>query len=222
MLAPSPNRAAELGPQKFSWWKDWRGECVAIVASGPSAKIAGVELLRDRIHVIAVNESYKLCPWTEVLYSCDEGWWKLRDGVKEFSGLKIAHSASACTRYSDVRRVYVEAKSDDLKLDEPGQLGAAGNSGFQATNLAVQFGVDGILLVGFDMHLNKGAHWHGRHPSPLSNPAQSNVDRWLRGFERAENRFQSLGIQVINCSLDSALKSYPRMTIADALARWGL
>jgi hypothetical protein len=222
MLAPSPHTIVDRGLRKFPWWLDWKDECVAIIGAGPSAKKAGVEALKDRIHVIAINESWNLCPWAEVLYSCDEGWWKLHDGVKQFAGLKVAHSPTAIQRYPDIKRVVVEPSCNDIKMAEPGELGAAGNSGFQAMNLALQFGVNGILLVGFDCHLDYGCHWHGRHPPPLTNPAQSNVNRWIKGFEGVASKLKMMGVQVINCSLDSALTAYPKMTIEGALARWRL
>lgn len=218
----SLNRASELGPIELPWWQDWRGECVAIVASGPSAKKANISALRDRIHVIAINESYKLCPWAEILYGCDVGWWRLRAGVPDFHGLKISQDAVACKQYRDLVKIDVVARSDELVLDRPGRLGAGGNSGFQTLNLAVQFGATGIMLIGFDMRLDRGVHWHGRHPDPLSNPTEHNVKRWCKACDGGKDKLRELGVQVINCSAESALQSYPKMTIEGALARWRL
>jgi hypothetical protein len=223
MLAPSPlNRAAELGPSKFPWWQDWRGECVAIIASGPSAKKANIEALRDRIHVVVVNDCYKLCPWAEILYSCDANWWKVHDGAKKFTGLRITQDVQAIGRYPGLIKVDVEARGNDLLTDTPGYLGAGANSGFQLLNLVVQFGATGIALIGFDMNVERGEHWHGRHPHPLSNPMQSNCTRWLKAFEGAVPKLRSLGVQVVNCSAESALTIFPKMNIEGALARWRL
>ena len=89
----------EQGKAKFDWWQDWRDECVAIVGAGPSAKTVGVEKLKNRIHVIAINESYQLCPWADILYSCDAEWWHLREQkIKEFAGMKMtfAHPRQPC------------------------------------------------------------------------------------------------------------------------------
>lgn len=220
VLAPPPsNIAAELGPSQFDWWFDWRGECVAIVASGPSVKNANVGRLRGRIHVAAVNNSVELCPWADLLYSCDANWWTRHNGAPEFRGLKITQDAAACGKYPSLRKVHVEAKADELTVDRPGYLAAGGNSGFQAANLVTQFGVAAIALVGFDM---QGAHWHGRHPPPLSNPDESSFPRWRRALDGAAGKFCSLGIDVVNCSFESSLKAYPKMSIEAALARWGL
>jgi hypothetical protein len=217
------NHAAELGPMTVPWWFDWRGECVAIVASGPSVKRENVEALRNRIHVIAVNESYKLAPWAEAVYSCDLAWWKLHKGLPDFPGLKLTHDAIACRTYPDLKKVQIEnVGSDEILTDRPSYVGAGGCSGFQAMNLAIQFGATGIALLGVDCCLEHGEHWHGRHPYHMNNPAPSNVKRWRKAFDSAAEKLTKLGIDAVNCSPISALTNYPKLTVAQALERWQL
>lgn len=215
------NRAAELGPQQLEWWKDWRGECVAIVASGPSAKTANLALLRNRIHVIAINESIDLCPWADILYGCDGAWWKLRGFNKNFGGLKVTQDI-AVVGQCDLKKIDVDPSGNELIVDEPGKISGGGNSGFQALNLAIQFGVNGVLLAGYDMSAENGAHWHGRHPPGLNNPVESSLERWRVTLDAAARDLQDLGCEVINCSLYSALEAYPKMTIEQALVEWKL
>jgi len=215
-----PIGALTNGP---SWWQDWTGECVAIVGAGPSAKKAGVETLRDRIHVIAINESFKLCPWAEILYGCDKAWWDHHRGLPDFAGLRLCHDGTACQYYKGLQRIWIDNPAgDELLFDRPTYLGAGGTSAFQAMNLALQFGATGILLVGVDCTLEHGEHWFGRYPSPMNNPAQSNVVRWKKAFDGAAYGLRKRGIDVVNCSPISALVNYPKMTIPEALARWQL
>jgi hypothetical protein len=216
------NKAAELGPSMVPWWQDWRGECAAIIAGGPSAKTAPVELLRDRIHVIAVNESFKLAPWADILYSCDYAWWQLHKGMRDFKGLRLAHDLRACNEFGLQRIVIEQVGSNELLVERPSYVGAGGNSAFQALNLAIQFGATGIILIGVDCSLDHGQHWHGRHPYPMSNPAESNVQRWQKAFDGAAARIAGLGIDVVNCSPISKLTQYPKLSIAEALERWQL
>jgi hypothetical protein len=216
------NLAAEIGPTTVPWWQDWRGECVAIIGSVPSAKQQPIELLRDRIHVIAINNSYKLAPWADVLYSCDYAWWMAHKGAKDFAGLRLSHDRRACGEYG-LQRINIEhVSSNDLTLDKPTYVGAGGNSGFQALNLALQFGATGVMLIGIDCSLDHGTHWHGNHPMPMSNPIHINVTRWIQAFDGAAPRIRKLGIDVVNCSPASKLTQYPKMTIAEALERWQL
>lgn len=216
------NKAAELGPATLPWWQDWRGECAAIVASGPSAKSAPVDLLRDRIHVIAINESYRLVPFAEILYSCDYAWWQRHKGMRSFEGLRLSHDLRACNEFGLSRVMIEQVSSNDLLLDRPSYVGAGGNSGFQALNLVMQFGATGIMMIGIDCSLDHGQHWHGRHPSPMSNPAESNVQRWRKAFDGSAARIAALGIDVVNCSMLSTLTQYPKLSVAEALERWQL
>lgn len=196
----------------------WDGECVAIVASGESAKTVGVEALRDRIHVIAINSSIDLCPWADMLYSCDMNWWRSCNGMPQFNGLKITQDLLAKTLYPDLIRIEVPANSDDIR-QQFGTVGAGGNSGFQALNLAVQVGATGIALVGIDC---VGEHWHGRHLPPCTNPDESNFIRWRKAFDGAQPTLAAMGVDVVNCSPISTIKAYPKMTIEQMLRRWSL
>jgi hypothetical protein len=221
MVSAGPPAATESLTGRPDWWPDWRDETVAIVASGPSAKKAGVELLQDKVRVVAINESWRLVPWADALYGCDTKWWTLHDGVRIFKGLKISAELEACKIYKDIKKITItNVRSDELCIDRLGYVGAGGNSGFQCLNLVVQFGVKRILLVGYDMRIDLGEHWHHRHPMPLSNPhPQDNLPRWRRAIDGIAARLEEMGVTVINCSLVSLLKAYPKMSIEEAL-RW--
>jgi len=108
-------------------------------------------------------------------------------------------------------------RNDDRLCLEKGTIGWGGNSGFHCLNLAVQFGAAKIILVGYDMRLDKGIHWHGRHPRGLNNPTDANVRRWRRCIDDAADLIAGLGIRVINASPVSALRTYPKMDLMDAL-----
>lgn len=225
MLAVSPiNRAAELGPSRFPWWKDWRGECVALIASGPSAKKADIELLRNRIHVAVVKDNIELCPFADLVYSCDFSWWRHVRGLPKYQGLKIAYEAQARDHYREIVKIEIKDKLlDRLLLDEPGVMGSGGNSGFQLANLVAQFGVSGIILIGFDMHGRGGEHWFGRNNGMgMSNPSESNYVRWRKAFDVAAPELTKLGVDVVNVSPPSALTCFRRDTIENTLAGWGL
>jgi hypothetical protein len=216
------NRAAELGPARFSWWQDWRGECVAIVASGPSTSKAAVEALRDRIHVIAIKQNVELAPWAEVVYGCDAPWWIWRKGLPEYRGIKITQARLAKSRYSDL--VCVEVKHvDKLLVDEPGIIGSGGNSGFQALNLAVQFGATGIMLIGFDYHDKGGVHWYGRNQAQgMNNPGEVNFSRWRRALAAIVSELEARGIDVVNASNGSSITCLRKRGIDETFRQWGL
>jgi hypothetical protein len=111
-----------------------------------------------------------------------------RGGVPEFAGLKITQDPTAAINYG-LRKVTLQKGRDEILVEEAGAIGWGGNSGFQALNLAVQFGAARIVLVGFDMTRLNGIHWHGPHPSRLNNPSPV-----------------------------SALAAYPKVSLEEALA----
>jgi len=98
-----------------------------------------------------------------------------------------------------------------------GEIGWGGNGGFQAINLAIQFGARYIVLVGFDMSLDHGYHWHGRHPAGLNNPSQSGVDKWRANLDGQAAALRRIGITVVIGSPNSRLTAYPKLSFMEAV-----
>lgn len=165
-----------------------------------------------------VNTTWVLTPWADVLYASDLKWWESEAGqgaIAGFPGLKVSHDAAACQRY-DLRKVYLREVADGILSNEidtvPPYIGAAGNSGFQALNLAYHFGAATILLLGFDMH---GEHWHGPHPAGMNNAGKEQFENWAPHFAAARTRLDALGVRVVNCTPGSALEAFERGELGD-------
>jgi len=216
-------KVTEEAIAKYPWWPNWTEECAAVVAGGPTVKKTDLSLLKDRIHVVAIKKAVELCPWAEVCYGCDAPWWLDKKGLPEFGGIKIYHGGQASNRWPDLQKVDIDISKDEMLMDEPMRVGNGGCSGFQAVNLALQFGVTDLILVGFDMHDRGGAHWYGRNTWPMaSNPVGSNFNRWKKGFQNAMPSIKRLGVSVVNASPDSELQCFPKKRLDEALADWGL
>jgi hypothetical protein len=197
----------------------WCGGRAVIVASGPSAAGADRVLAgrgRD-VRVIGVNDSWRLCPDADIVYACDGAWWTARQGLASFSGLRLTHDAGACATFRGLRQVGIARGRDEILLEQPGILGDGGNSGFQAINLAVQCGARQLILVGFDMRLDLGVHWHGRHGRGLNNPNGGNIARWRYIIDGQAQRLAELGVSVVNCSLVSALEAFPKLPLEEMI-----
>lgn len=208
-----------------AWWPDWRGCDAAIIASGPSAKHAELGALRGRAKVLAIKQNVELFPDADAVYGCDASWWKHRRGLPEYRGLKVTFAGNKLIDFPDVRRVEIRKIGkqyvDAILMDRPGEIGAGGNSGFQAINLAVQFGAIRILLIGFDMHGQSGVHWYGRNHWPqANNPDDRNFQRWIAAFDAVAPRLEGMGVEVINASANSALKCFPKRSITETLRDW--
>ena len=199
-----------------AWWPDWRGQDLVIIASGPSAKDAPVHLARGRARVIAINTSWKLAPWADILYACDFRWWQLTQGWQEFQGRKLTIDRRAADIYG-LDYLHCRKPDDRVVLEPKGTVGWGGNSGFHCLNLALQLGVRRVLLVGYDMRIDHGLHWHGAHGNGLHNPKPANVARWRHNVDQIGKAAQAEGIEVINCSAVSTLTAYPKLPLAAAL-----
>ena len=85
--------------------------------------------------------------------------------------------------------------------------------------MALQWGAARVLLIGFDMSDASGSlHWYGHNNwRNANNPTTSNFKRWIHSFENAAKQCRERGVEVINCSMNSALTCFPKMTLEDAI-----
>lgn len=116
-----------------------------------------------------------------------------------------------------LRKVYCNIQNNALLFGRSGEIGWGKNSGFQALNLAIQFGARRIALCGFDFHARRGTHHHGRHAPPLNNPNEAAFDAWLRHLEAQAGVLKERGVDVFVATPDSRLQSYPRRPLMELL-----
>lgn len=195
------------------WFPDWTGQRCAIVASGPTAKTENLDVLRGNARVIAINNSWKLTPFADVLYACDSEWWERHK--PDFAGLKVSGLGGG-DHQVEVARDHGGVWTNKMVFQPLGKIGAGGNSGFQAINLAVQFGCVDIALIGFDMRVDRGVHWHGVHPKG-KNPTDTNIKVWRAHLDNASASLEQRGISVVNCSAVSALTQYKKIGLEEWL-----
>lgn len=185
------------------------GGTVVCLGTGPSLTQADVDAVRGKATVIAVNDAFRLAPWAEVLYACDAKWfyWNWLKGARDFAGLKFALDVAA-KKYFGVT-VLKKTGETGLELD-PSGLRAGRNSGFQAIGLAVHLGAARILLLGYDMH---GDHFFGQHPDSSKPPFVICLQR----FATLVEPLKAAGVEIINCTPNSALTCFPMQPLREAL-----
>jgi hypothetical protein len=187
---------------------------VVIAASGPSQRQEDIEAAKGKALVVVINETWRLAPWADALYACDEIWWRLRGpGAAEFGGLRFIGK----DEYPGCIPCGVKAGVNGMVWDGR-TLGAGSNSGFQAVNLAAVCGARRIALTGFDMGLQGGKHWHADHGNGLRNPSASLLKDCARFLDAAAGDLAARGVDVVNASRESALKAYRMVTMNEALA----
>lgn len=177
-----------------------------------------------------------LAPFADVCYFADGRWWEwhdkgiarptlgltaeqVRQRFQEFQGVKVSIQGNENFKVMD-RSVFILRNADgaggewDVLCNEPNGLATGRNSGFQSINLAWLAGAARILLLGYDM---KGSaqrmHWFGDHPV-MTSPGVLSI--FIDGFNKLAKR-KPAGLEIINCSADTALACFPRASIESVL-----
>lgn len=194
---------------------EWADETAYLLGCGPSLNRTDVNQLRGR-RVIAINDSYQIAPWSELLYFCDKKWWlQHQERIAEtFRGRVIA------TLENQIDGVRALRNAGQLGLEtDPGAIRNGSNSGYQAINLAVHLGVSRIVLLGYDMQVNGDKlHWQPRTDMQTAQGFQRTLQiNMLPKFEYLREPLRKAGVEVINCTVNSALKVWPYRPLGQVL-----
>jgi hypothetical protein len=218
----------------------WKGGKVVILGGGPSLTMEQVDLVRRehegwRLHCIAVNDSYLVAPFSDLLYAADAKWhdWHTRGIEKKAIGLSAVEVAKCfkvfagqkCSIATQQNRITDEAMhvlknkngnkhGSGISLD-PQYIVTGRQSGYQALNVAILAGASNVLLLGFDgKALDGRTHWHGGHPETTQAGAwQSYARAWTDG----QHAIRATGVRIINCSLQSSIGLFEKMSLEQAL-----
>ena len=187
---------------------------------------AQAEAVRGRCRVIAVNNQGidtecdgvmvpALAPWADILYAADVKWWRhYHERALRFAGRKVT-----IRKTLPWPEVYsLEQSTEHASLDpRPTHLVHGGNSGYQAIHLAVHLGASRILLLGFDMKNGRCGrrHWFGDHGGKLN--SRGSYATWLSAFDKLSRSLAHRKVEVVNCTPDTALRSFKRAPLEVAL-----
>jgi len=196
--------------------KAWAGAVTVAIGGGPSLTQAQVDYCRGRAKVIAINDAVRLAPWADLLYFCDERWYRWHEAeVKAFRGIRATLENGRLESELPGLISFKNAGTSGCSLT-PGALATGRNSGYQAIQVAAQLGVSKLVLIGFDMKAVDGrSHWFGEHPSAGS------PDRFEKNFaplfDQLARPMELLGMRVVNATPGSALRLFPREPLEEAL-----
>lgn len=195
----------------------WPDSTIVCLGTGPSLTQQDVDYCRGRAHVVAVNDAHRLAPWADVLYACDGKWWRYHQGVPGFAGLKFALNGCDASGYGSPD-VQVLENTGEFGLElAPTGLRTGRNSGYQAIGVAVHLGAVHVILLGYDMGHARGqaSHFFGEHPKRIAGgPPYAS---FIPCFDRMVKPLASRGVEVINCSRETALTTFPRHPLESVL-----
>jgi hypothetical protein len=175
---------------------------VVCIASGPSLTQEQVNSIPDGTTVICVNDNYRLYPKCQHVFAADSKWWRrYYDDV-------IATVSPACRLHTTYKATPRWERVEGWHTHKtPSKIGYSmfhgGNSGLLAVELARVLGATKIVLLGYDCRIKDKSHWFGDHPEGFRNA--DGVDEWIVAFDQLDKAYKELGIDLVNCSLDTAL-----------------
>ena len=184
-------------------------ESCIVAATGPSLTDEIAHRCRGH-RVIAVNDAWRFLPFADVLYACDERFWDVK-GCGDFAGERWSSHGTEkhnnkleCAKRHGLK--LVQGRDDVGFSFMPGVIHYGSNSGFQAVNLALQFGAKLVRLVGFDMRPN--GHCFGSQIPEFPTPSEQDFRVFRASFASAARKLPK-DIQIINCTPGSALECFP-------------
>lgn len=186
---------------------------IVIAGSGPSLSQTDFGIIR--CDVMVINSAWAMCPDARYHYAGDLDWWDNYHAGCKSTGERWTWSADAAKRYG----LKLAHRRDGSGLcREPWCVNHGANSGLQAINLAYHMGYRDVVLVGYDMSVTHGRHFHGDHKPGMVNAPPKHVWAWRKNMAFLARDCAAAGMRVVNCSEYTELKCFPTAKLAAMMA----
>jgi hypothetical protein len=198
----------------------YQGETAVLLATGPSLCDADIEYIRPlhergEIRVFGLGDAYRICDFLDVFYGCDPRWFECNlEVLKHPCKQKWTQDKKYADKHPEL--MHVSGSSGQGMSLKPSHIHFGSNSGYQLINLAVHYGIERFLLLGYNMDVPKGQkqHFFGPHPKPL------NQGNNYRGFAKIYGTIQpDIKKKIINCTYPTMLTAFAQMPLEKALGR---
>ena len=192
----------------------WPGATCYVIGGGPSIGDLSEEdwnVIRKK-RTIVTNNAYLIASWAEVLFFMDWKWFEQHENkLKRYHGLKVTIAAQGRGKKGIL---FCERGSKNLLAPYSWVINNGSNSGYCGINLAVHFGVKRIILVGFDMALRDKKHnYHNEHQRVMKDNTYR--EQFLPAFESLPDPLRKKGVEVLNATPESALKTFPFVSLKE-------
>jgi len=169
---------------------------------------------------MVINDNYKLVPEAKYLFTADMQWWYQNyyavpeaidcytlDGHPTHLEKRLEGSSKRLKGIS-FTMCWSELSLADKKIHH------GGNSGYMGIQLTAILGYTKIILIGFDhQHTYGKRHWFGDHDKTIFRVNADNVEKWVDSIDRLGYYLSGIGLDLINCSNETAITSIRRPTL---------
>ena len=219
------------------------GETAVLIATGPSItdeQLAFVKQHHDaqNCRVFTINNAYQKVPWTDVHLSCNGNWWQMYYPRSETLRNIPCHKYTWYPELAEKFNIkYIGAIEKTGLSTDPRIIHINHGSGPMCINLALHYGIKRLLLIGHDMkyapdynpkNCESGStprHFFSEYPEPLQHWPSVKVglskpgvlDGLIEVYDKMVPQLKTLEMEIINCTPDSALTSFPMSTLEKEL-----
>lgn len=180
---------------------------IYVVGGGPSTAKFDFDELHGE-YVIAVNQSYKLCPSASIILSMDNRWYQKAINCKQFNQHPATKVMVVPVGYPTTYPPSVKTIKGDWGVTNRGpictktKVTTGNSSGFAAVCYALALTTGQIRLIGFDM--DGSGNWHADYPGNWK-PSDA-----MQGIQRAYFEWMALyhKDRVINLNPDSGIRGF--------------
>lgn len=189
---------------------------MVLLGDGPSLTQADVDACRGLARVLAMNYSFRLAPWADVLWSYHTRGLVQTSGVDPATYQGRIFSAEPVPDHTAWPLLRLTGP-DGLELDPTG-LRHGNNSGYSAINLAVHLGARRIVLLGYDCSAAPDGRFNFAKPADDPSRKAYGFAAWRRWYGTLPGPLHAAGVEVLNASRETALECFPRVSLQQALA----
>ena len=202
----------------------WPEAIIVCLGSGPSLTPEDISYLwraraaNPAIRVIAINNTWTLARWADVLYAPDPIWWGWHgvEVARMFTGRKytLEDNDAGVAEAAGAQRL--NYKSGLGMSDDPTTILTGGHAGYQAPQVAVHLGARKVVLLGYDLQPDAAGrnHFFGEHPDGSHVP----YDTWRESYQSLRDSMLDRQVPIVNASRETSITAIPRVTLAEAFA----
>jgi hypothetical protein len=200
---------------------DLSDSTVFLLGGGPSLLDSLPELEKHLEHkeirkwkIFSINESIYVAPYSDLLFFRDTSWYLGNKSVVDaWTGVVVTSTAS---KFYDPKVNVVKMKHCDNFLIGGDTIKYGRSAGHIALSLAIDLGAKKCMLLGYDCRIVNGrTHFHDK---PSNAIAITYKEYFLPSWIGWGDAALAAGVEVVNCTPDSAILSFPRRPLSEVLA----
>ncbi|MFV1983008.1 MAG: hypothetical protein ACC657_05645 [Thiohalomonadales bacterium] len=194
-----------------------------IIGTGFSLTIEQIQQVRH-LKLFGINKAYQFD--VDVMLACNSEFWDhYWFDIAKYKCHKWTPRLNSAKKYNlnYIEEVWQEGLSTNNNF-----IHAHHGSGPQILNIALHYGVTKMALIGWDMRYpgkisdrqyEEKRHYFGEYPKELQHWPRTSENGNLSGLIREVETIKphDYGIEIINCTKDSALTCFPYQSLSEFL-----